>query len=120
MQVEAYGEDIGDQNRKPSTIPFPLSQPIIITSVAFWQPLPMIRLQKTLFNKHERKTIPSWAWKWVKAVKCDSLTDKLLNCYLDDTIGIYYASIDNIIFKELSGPNFYTFTQTLWENTGNE
>ena len=37
----AYGEDTGDQNGKPYTLLFPLSQPIIITSIVFWQPLPM-------------------------------------------------------------------------------
>ena len=44
--------------------------------------------------------------KRIKAVMRNSLTDTLLNWYLDDAIGIYYASIDNIIFNEPSGPNF--------------
>ena len=48
LQVGAYDEDIGDQNGKPSTLPFPLSQSIIITSIAFWQPQPMQRLQNTV------------------------------------------------------------------------
>ena len=47
--VVDYVEDIDDQNGKPSTLPypFPYTQHIIITSIAFCQPLPMLRLQST-------------------------------------------------------------------------
>ena len=50
-QVVDYDEDTGDQNGKPSTLPypFPYTQRIIITSIAFCQPLSMHHLQST-FN----------------------------------------------------------------------
>ena len=46
-----YDEDAGDQNGKPSALayPFPYTQRIIITSIAFCQPLSTHRLQNT-FN----------------------------------------------------------------------
>ena len=53
LQVVDYDEDtgIGDQNGQPSTLPypFPYTQCIIITSIAFCQPLSMHHLQST-FN----------------------------------------------------------------------
>ena len=51
LQVVDYDEDTGDQNGKPSTLPypFPYTQRIIITSLAFCQPLSVHRLQST-FN----------------------------------------------------------------------
>ena len=51
LQVVDYDEDTGDQNDKPSTLlyPSPYTECIIITSIAFWQPLYMHRLQST-FN----------------------------------------------------------------------
>ena len=50
LQVVDYDEDICDQNGKPSTLPylFPYTQRIIITSIAFCQPLSMHCLQSTL------------------------------------------------------------------------
>ena len=43
LQVVDYDEDTGDQNGKPSTLPypFPYTQRIIITSIALYQPLSM-------------------------------------------------------------------------------
>ena len=51
LQVVDYDEDIGNQNRKSSTVPypFPYTQRIIITSIASYQPLSMHHLQST-FN----------------------------------------------------------------------
>ena len=51
LQVVDYDEDTGDQNGKPSTLPYPFSytQRIIITSIAFCQPLSMHPRQNT-FN----------------------------------------------------------------------
>ena len=49
LQVVDYDEDTGDQNGKPSTLPypFPYTQRIIITSITFCQPLSMHHLQNT-------------------------------------------------------------------------
>ena len=49
LQVVGYDEDTGDQNGKPSTLPypFPYTQRIIITSIAVCQPLSMNSLQST-------------------------------------------------------------------------
>ena len=55
----AYDEDIGDQNSKPSTLPFPLYQPIIITYKTFWQPLAMLPLQNPFRNVKEKQS-PAW------------------------------------------------------------
>ena len=55
MQVVDYDEDIGNQNDKPSILPFPLSQPLIITSIAFWQHLLMHRLQNSFTNIKEKQ-----------------------------------------------------------------
>ena len=51
LPVVGYDKDTGDQNGKPSTLPYPFSytQRIIITSIAFCQPLLMHHLQCT-FN----------------------------------------------------------------------
>ena len=56
LQVVDYDEDTGDQNGKPSTLPypFPYTQRIIITSIAFCQPLSMHRLQST-FTKEKKE-----------------------------------------------------------------
>ena len=56
LQVVDYDEDTGDQNGKPSTLPYPLpyTQRIIITSIAFCQPLSMHRLQST-FTKVKKE-----------------------------------------------------------------
>ena len=56
LQVEDYDEDTGDQNGKPSTLPypFPYTQRIIFTSITFCQPLSMHRLQST-FNKVKKE-----------------------------------------------------------------
>ena len=47
LQVIDYDEDTSDQNGKPSTLPypFPYTHRIIITSIAFCQPLLMHCLQ---------------------------------------------------------------------------
>ena len=47
-----YGEDIGDQNGKPSTLSyhFPYIQHVIITFIAFCQTLSMHRLQSILLK----------------------------------------------------------------------
>ena len=52
LQVVDYDEDTGDQNDKPSTLPypFPYTQRFIITSIALCQPLSMHRLQ-SIFTK---------------------------------------------------------------------
>ena len=49
-------QDTGDQNGKPSTLPypFPYTQRIIITSIAFCQPLSMHHLQST-FTKVKKE-----------------------------------------------------------------
>ena len=49
LQVGDYDEDTVDQNGKPSTLPYPFpnTQCIIITSIAFCQPLSMHLLQTT-------------------------------------------------------------------------
>ena len=49
LQVVDNDEDTSDQNGKPSTLPyhFPYTQHIIITFIAFCQPLSMHRLQST-------------------------------------------------------------------------
>ena len=52
LQVVDYDQDTGDQNGKPSTLPY--TQRIIITSIAFCQPLSMHRLQST-FNKVKKE-----------------------------------------------------------------
>ena len=51
LQVVDYDEDTGDQNGKQSILlyPSPYTRRIIITSIAFCQPLSMHRLQST-FN----------------------------------------------------------------------
>ena len=52
LQLVDYDEDTGDQNGKPSTLTYPLlytQHIIIITSIAFCQPLSMHHLQST-FN----------------------------------------------------------------------
>ena len=56
LHVVDYDEDTGDQNGKPSTLPYPLpyTQRIIITSIAFCQPLSMHRLQRT-FTKVKKE-----------------------------------------------------------------
>ena len=56
LQVVDYDEDTGDQNGKPSTLPypFPYTQHIIITSIAFCQPLSMHHLQST-FTKVKKE-----------------------------------------------------------------
>ena len=56
LQVVDYDEDTGDQNGKPSTLPypFPYTQRIIITSIAFCQPLSMHHLQST-FTKVKKE-----------------------------------------------------------------
>ena len=51
-------------------------------------------------------TSPSCTRTQIKAMKCGSLTNMLINWYFEDTIGIHYFSIDNTIFNEPSGPNF--------------
>ena len=48
MQVVAYDEDTGSQNVNHLLYPFPNPQPITITYIAFWQLLPMHRLQNTV------------------------------------------------------------------------
>ena len=55
LQVVDYDEDTGDQNGKPSTLPYPFSytQRIIITSIAFCQPLSMNSLQSTFTKAKE-------------------------------------------------------------------
>ena len=52
-----YDEDTGDQNGKSSTLPypFPYTKCIIITFIAFCQPLSMHRLQST-FTKVKKKS----------------------------------------------------------------
>ena len=49
LQLVEYDEDTGDQNGKPSTLPypFPYTQHIIITSIALCQSLSMHHLQNT-------------------------------------------------------------------------
>ena len=51
LPVVDYDEDIGNQNGKPSTLPytFPYNQCIIITSITFCQLLSMHHLQSS-FN----------------------------------------------------------------------
>ena len=55
LQVVEYDEDSGDKNGKPSTLPypFPYTQRIIISSIAFCQPLSMQHLQN---NYHLQST----------------------------------------------------------------
>ena len=50
-----YDED-SNQSGKPSTLPYPFPYPqrIIITSIAFWQPLPMHRRPKHYQQSKER------------------------------------------------------------------
>ena len=50
MLVVEYDKDTGDQNGKPSTLPYPFlyTQHIIITSIAFCRPLSMHHPQKHL------------------------------------------------------------------------
>ena len=57
LQVVDYDEDAGDQNGKSSTLPypFPYTQCIIITFIAFCQPFSMHRLQNT-FTKVKKKS----------------------------------------------------------------
>ena len=56
LQVVDYDEDTGDQNGKPSTLPypFPYTQRIIITSITSCQPLSMHCLQST-FTKVKKE-----------------------------------------------------------------
>ena len=56
LHVVDYDEDTGDQNGKPSTLPypFPYTQRIIITSIAFCPPLSMHGLQST-FTKLKKE-----------------------------------------------------------------
>ena len=67
LQVVDYDEDTGNQNGKPSTLPypFPYTQCIIITSTAFCQPLSMHCLQST---STKVKRIPNWAQMQIIAV----------------------------------------------------
>ena len=50
--IADYDQDTGDQNDKPSTLPypFPYTQGIIITSIAFCELLSMHRLQSTFIK----------------------------------------------------------------------
>ena len=82
LQVVDYDEDTGDQNGKPSTLPypFPYTQHIIITSIAFCQPLSMHCLQST-FTKV--KKILSWARTQIKVVQIENLTDVLIDWLTD-------------------------------------
>ena len=75
-------EDTGDQNSKPSTLPYPIAytQCIIITYIAFCQPLSMHCLQST-FTKV--KKILSWARTQIKVVQIENLTDVLIDWLTD-------------------------------------
>ena len=106
LQVVDYDEDTGDQNGKPSTLPypFPYTQHIIITSIAFCQPLSMHCLQSTLTKV--KKENPQLGSNPDIEVQFDSLTDTLIDCFSIETIDIYETPIDNIIFNEPSSLNF--------------
>ena len=106
LQVVDYDEDTGDQNGKPSTLPylFPYTQRIIITSIAFCQPLSMHCLQSTLTKV--KKENPQLGSNPDIEVQFDSLTDTLIDCFSIETIDIYETPIDNIIFNEPSSLNF--------------
>ena len=82
LQVVDYDEDTGDQNGKPSTLPypFPYTQRIIITSITSCQPLSMHCLQSTF--------------------------TKVKNEVLVETINISKSGNDNIIYNEPYSPNF--------------
>ena len=73
-----YDEDTGDQNSKPSTLLYPIAytQCIIITYIAFCQPLSMHCLQST---STKVKKIPSWARTQIKVVQIENLTDVLID-----------------------------------------
>ena len=101
LQVVDYDEDTGDQNGKPSTLPypFPYTQHIIITSIAFCQSLSMHRLQSTSTkvkkenpqlgsNPDHSSTFLHQSTYWLAA----------------ETIDVYESPIDNIF--EPSSPNF--------------
>ena len=106
LQVVDYDEDTGDQNGKPSTLPypFPYTQHIIITSIAFCQPLSMHHLQST-FTK-VKKVNPQLGLNTEDSGSFHSLTDTLIFRLFYETIDIYESPIDNIIFNEPSSPNF--------------
>ena len=59
LHLVDYDKDTGYQKGKPSTLPypFPYVQRIIITSIAFCQPLSMHRLQST-FTKVKKENSP--------------------------------------------------------------
>ena len=107
LHVGDCDEDTGDQNGKPSTLLYhlPYTQRIIITSIAFCQPLPMHCLQST-FNKVEKvnRQLDSnvdhggTVWQFYHDILIDWLNV--------ETIDIYESPIDNIIFNEPSSPNF--------------
>ena len=101
LQVVDYDEDTGDQNGKPSTLPypFPYTQHIIITSIAFCQSLSMHCLQSTStkVNKENPQlgsnpghsgTFLHQSTYWLAA----------------ETIDVYESPIDNIF--EPSSTNF--------------
>ena len=59
LQVVDYDEDTSNQNGKPSTLPYPFPYPqrIIITLIAFWQPLPMHHPPKRYHQSKERESL---------------------------------------------------------------
>ena len=58
LQVVDYDEDTSNQNGKPSTLPYPFPYPqhIIITSIAFLQPLTMHCSPKHFHQGKERES----------------------------------------------------------------
>ena len=106
LQAVDYDEDTGYQNGKPSSLPypFPYTQRIIITSIAFCQPLLMHHLQST--STKVKKENPQRGWNEDHMVQPDSLTDTLIDWIFLKSIDIYEFPIDNIIFNEPSSPNF--------------
>ena len=82
-----------------STLLFPYTPRIIITSVAFCQPLCQCTASKALSLKL-RKRIPSSAQTRIITVQFDSLTDMLIDWLFPETIDNYESPIDNIIFND--------------------
>ena len=97
-------EDTGDQNSKPSTLPYPIAytQCIIITYIAFCQPLSMHCLQSTFTKvRKENAQLGSTADHNGTGWQSHQNANRLVVIM---TIDICESPIDNIIFNEPSSP----------------
>ena len=103
--------------------PFPYPEPIVVTSITYWQALPIHHLQTT-FHKHSTQTIKKachkivsyWFWTRTNAVGVRNLTKAtFIWFWWYITIRYLLISIDNTISNQPFGPVLQPFTQKLWQ-----